>query len=230
MSRITVIIPAFRAGHTLERCLQAIAKQTLAPDEVIVVDDGSDDDSAVIAKRNGARVIQTAHAGASAARNAGAAQARGDLLFFCDADVVLVPAALATLAALLHTHPHASFAYSAFRQWNGQVMGGLPFTRDALMRQNFISTMALVRRSAFPGFDPHLHRFQDWDLWLTMVSRGGVGVGTDQVLFSVLVPGQISRGAWSRLRATWVVRRKHHLPMQLADVWLAFKEWVTGLV
>lgn len=230
MNRISVIIPAYDAAETLGRCLDAIARQTRVPDEVLVVDDGSHDTSAAIAEQRGVRVLRVPHGGASAARNAGARQAGGDLLFFCDADVVLEPQALAKLESLLVAHAQAAFAYSAFRQWQGQVMGGQPFDAEALKRHNYISTMALVRRDVFPGFDTSLLRFQDWDVWLTIAARGGIGVGTPEVFFRVLVPGRISRGALSRLRATRQIRKKHGLAMRTEDFFLTFKEVLTSLI
>ena len=88
---VTVVIPARNAAPTIERCLAALAEQTVSPDEVIVVDDGSTDDTAAIARRLGAQVISQDHSGAGAARNRGAQAARGELLLFTDADCVPVP-------------------------------------------------------------------------------------------------------------------------------------------
>jgi glycosyltransferase involved in cell wall biosynthesis len=83
---ISVVIPAYNAEATLGRCLDALSAQSRPPDEVIVVDDGSTDDTAELAQRYGARVVRQANAGAAAARNAGARAARGELLLFTDAD------------------------------------------------------------------------------------------------------------------------------------------------
>lgn len=85
---ISVIIPAFNASATLGECLGALARQAGPhPDfEVIVVDDGSTDDTAAIALDAGVRVERIAHAGRAAARNHGAQVARGSILLFTDAD------------------------------------------------------------------------------------------------------------------------------------------------
>src|SRR4030095_8536127 len=83
----SVIVPAHDAGSHLPDCLAALRACGPAATEVIVVDDGSTDESAAIAARLGARVVRlTANAGAAAARNRGAAEARGDILLFVDAD------------------------------------------------------------------------------------------------------------------------------------------------
>ena len=88
MCRASVIVPVYNGAATLGGCLRALAQQTLprAWYEVIVVDDGSADESAAIAAREGVCVLRQEHAGAAAARNRGACAARADILLFTDAD------------------------------------------------------------------------------------------------------------------------------------------------
>jgi glycosyltransferase involved in cell wall biosynthesis len=89
-------------------CLAAVKAQTYPAKEVIVVDDGSTDDSVAVAEAAGVRVIRLASNGGSAtARNAGAAEASGDLLFFLDSDVALAPDALAQTVAAFKADPGA---------------------------------------------------------------------------------------------------------------------------
>lgn len=83
---ISVIVPAYNAAATLGRCLAALTEQTLPPEEILVVDDGSSDETVEIARCYDVRVISQANAGPAAARNTGAQAACGDLLFFTDAD------------------------------------------------------------------------------------------------------------------------------------------------
>jgi lipopolysaccharide/colanic/teichoic acid biosynthesis glycosyltransferase/GT2 family glycosyltransferase len=84
---VTVIIPAYNAAATLPACLSALGDQVLPPDELIVVDDGSTDDTAEIARRYGAQVIQsTRRRGPAAARNLGMTHGHGDVVAFTDAD------------------------------------------------------------------------------------------------------------------------------------------------
>lgn len=87
---VSVIVPVYDGAKTLPACLTALRQQTVGPQqyEVIVVDDGSTDGSADIALRLGARVIRQPHRGAAAARNAGIAAARGEIVLFTDADCV----------------------------------------------------------------------------------------------------------------------------------------------
>jgi glycosyltransferase involved in cell wall biosynthesis len=88
---ISVIIPVYNGGQTLPACLEALCRQTHAPGEIIVVDDGSTDDTVALAEQSGVIVLSQAHAGPGAARNRGARAAQGDILLFTDADCAPAP-------------------------------------------------------------------------------------------------------------------------------------------
>ena len=85
---ISVIIPAYNSAETLPACLQALSRQTLPTDEVIVVDDGSQDSTVELAQQAGVKVVAQSHSGPAAARNLGARSARSqaDLILFTDSD------------------------------------------------------------------------------------------------------------------------------------------------
>ncbi|MCX7670705.1 MAG: glycosyltransferase [Anaerolineae bacterium] len=86
--RVTVVVPAFNAAATLPTCLRALAEQDYPHEhyEVIVVDDGSTDETAALARAAGVRVISQPNRGPAAARNAGIAAATGEIIVFTDAD------------------------------------------------------------------------------------------------------------------------------------------------
>ena len=90
---ISVIIPAYNAGDTLGGCLAALEAQSLTRNqyEIIVVDDGSTDRTAEIARRYDVRLVRQPNAGPAAARNRGAQAARGEILLFTDADCEPAP-------------------------------------------------------------------------------------------------------------------------------------------
>jgi glycosyltransferase involved in cell wall biosynthesis len=224
--RISVIIPIHNGAQTLGKTLASLFAQTRLPDEVIVVNDHSTDAfrEAIAPYADRLLVIDAPERGAAAARNFGVQKATGDAFFFCDADLALAPTLLERLSFALAAEPGAAFAYCAFR-WNGKIFAQRPFDAALLRTHNYISTMSLVHRAAFPGFDETLPRFQDWDLWLTITERNGVGVGVPEVLFRVIEEGTMSRrGGLSRLRATALIRKKHQLAWRISDVWLALKE------
>jgi GT2 family glycosyltransferase len=100
---ISVVIPVRNGARTLEACLRAACGAALPNDEVVVVDDGSTDESATIAARHPCRLVRLGNnRGASAARNAGAAAAHGDTLFFTDVDCILGLQTLPRAVTALH--------------------------------------------------------------------------------------------------------------------------------
>jgi glycosyltransferase involved in cell wall biosynthesis len=97
--RVSVVVSAYNEGRHVGRLMDSLHSQTLPAYEVIVVDDGSTDDTAAVAERVGARVIKTSHAGPAAGRNLGARAATGEILAFIDGDMACAPRFLETLTA-----------------------------------------------------------------------------------------------------------------------------------
>ena len=101
---ISVIIPVYNAGKTLETGVGSVLGQSRLPDEILLVDDGSEDDSIAVAERlqsrdSRVRLLRQPHGGASAARNRGLREAAGEWVLFLDADDRLAENALEVLAA-----------------------------------------------------------------------------------------------------------------------------------
>lgn len=86
-----MIIPAFNASRTIALALMSIASQTVGAYEIIVVDDGSTDNTAEICRRKNVKVISTKNQGPGAARNVGVREATGDIVMFLDADDTWMP-------------------------------------------------------------------------------------------------------------------------------------------
>ncbi len=204
---ISVIIPTYQHAGTLARCLDSALAQTLAPGEIIVVDDGSTDRTQDVLKPYLGRItlITQTNQGAQAARNRGWKAAHGDALIFCDADVRMRPDMLEKMQAALERHPEASYAYGAFR-FGWKKFRGVPFEAKRLRQRNFVHTTSLVRAADFPGFDEQVKRLQDWDVWLTMLERGKTGVLVPETLFSVEIDGP------SRIGSSWLPRLAYRLP------------------
>jgi GT2 family glycosyltransferase len=107
---VSVVIPVRNGPKDIADCLAAIARSTRAPTEILVVDDASVDDTAAVALSLGARVLRLPeNVGPAAARNRGAELARGDILFFTDADVRVHPDTIdRAVAALTRTDEFAA--------------------------------------------------------------------------------------------------------------------------
>jgi glycosyltransferase involved in cell wall biosynthesis len=102
---VSVVIPNYNGSGTIGKCLEAAFRSDYKHYEVIVVDDASTDGSREIIRRFPCRLIELEkHSGASRARNAGALQSRGDVLFFTDADCLLLPNTLSLVNSALETN------------------------------------------------------------------------------------------------------------------------------
>lgn len=202
---ITVVVPhqASRDDFFRSQVLPAIGRNQPAQ---LVVLDGPED--------------------ANVKRNEGAAQAREPFLFFCDDDCVLADDCLATMLRVLEENLNATFAYSDFERVVHEGVS-CPFTSgvhqsgswapERLRAYNFVDTASLMRREAFPGFDTEICKFQDWDLWLTILDRGGSGVYIPRTLFALhYIDAGISR-VESHLRWRNLILRKHRIYGK--DVW-----------
>lgn len=113
---ISVIVPVYNGSKFLPRCLGALLGSTFTSFEVIVVDDGSTDDSAEISRKMGASVLSTPRrqSGPAAARNLAAGKARGEILLFVDADVVVRNETLARVAATFTNEPAVSALFGSY--------------------------------------------------------------------------------------------------------------------
>jgi glycosyltransferase involved in cell wall biosynthesis len=139
-------------------------------------------------------LIEDREGGACEKRNAGAARATQRYLLFADDDSILLSGALREMMDALEGDPGASFAYSDTKMilYPGVpypnppgVRRAQPWNIEALKKGNYVETMSLMRRDVFPGFDPGIQRFQDWDLWLTLAAAGHRGVYIPKVLFEL---------------------------------------------
>ncbi|MGB3722931.1 MAG: glycosyltransferase family 2 protein [Pacificimonas sp.] len=112
----SIIIPLYNRAHLIAETLDAVARQTLQPEEIIIIDDGSRDDSKMIAESYSGRlpgltVVAQTNAGPGAARNRAMAMAAGDWLVFLDSDDIPMPDKLANLAAAVDAGPDVDFIH-----------------------------------------------------------------------------------------------------------------------
>jgi len=99
---VSVVVPTYNDSRTIGLCLESVLAQTYQPLEVIVVDDASTDDSAEVAARHPCTLIRAAvNGGPGAARNLGVSHAKGDVIFFVDADMTVYPQGIAQAVRLL---------------------------------------------------------------------------------------------------------------------------------
>jgi len=205
---ISVIIPVYNHAHTLKRTLESIFNQTYRPLEVIVVNDGSTDnfdevvkecllltDGDCIGAGSVLSVISQPNSGAPVARNRGFAVSKGEYVIFWDADTLAHPQMLQKMFAYLQKHEEVSYAYSQFK-FGWKRIKSQHFNSEKLKQINYIDVTSLIRRADFPGFDESLKRFQDWDLWLTMLEKGKTGIFIPEVLYEKVVGSREGISTW----------------------------------
>lgn len=124
--RVSVLIPCYNAGQYLGAALDSVLAQTYPDYEIIVVDDGSEDNTpAVAASYGGVRYVYKPHSGVSAARNLAIANARGEFVAFLDADDLWTPDKLEKQVAYLDSHPDCQLVFTGaqnFFQGSPEIM------------------------------------------------------------------------------------------------------------
>ncbi len=228
---VTVIIPAFRAASTIGRALASVAVQTVKPRCVVVVDDGSPDDTfaatqAWSSRMNGIElvVIQQANSGAGAARNRALAEARTEYVAFLDADDEWFDTKLARSLEYLKSGDYVLVGHDSEEIEGSQITrlecarrfrasAHSPFA--GLYRSGFLDTTTVVARldrvRAAGGFDESLPNAQDFDLWLAMLAPPSARFFVfDEVLSRYYrMPGSIMTHVKRRLQCSLIIAKRH---------------------
>lgn len=190
---ICVVIPAYNSEATLLRALDSVAAQTLAPSEILVVDDASSDTTPSLAKNYrhaGVNVVSMpTNVGASGARNQGIRMASADLVAFLDADDEWLPTKLEKQVQLILANQNSTFCScgSSLISPDGANLGDIyrgqrvttgPEAWKALLKDNYVTTPSVLvwRRHllALGGFNESLKIAEDQDMWIRLAARGGL--------------------------------------------------------
>jgi len=199
---ISIIIPLYNQADKITKCLDSISRQSYQNYEIIVVNDGSKDKPLKVIKeykkifeekQKVFKYFEQENKGAPSARNKGFEESKGGYVIFCDADAILEARALEKMFKKLDKNNKASYVYSSF-VWGKKKFRVGPFDSERLKNEPFIHTMALIRREDFTseGWDESIKKFQDWDLWLTMLEEGKKGEWIDDILFKIKAGGTMS--------------------------------------
>ncbi|MBX3468598.1 MAG: glycosyltransferase [Planctomycetes bacterium] len=214
--RVSIIVPLFDGRRWLQEALESALGQTHAPVEVVVVDDGSTDGGAEVARALGVRVLTQRNAGVAAARNHGLDEARGEWVVFLDQDDRLLPRAVEAGLEALRATPAAGWTVGRLRRIDahGRVRGeeaavGGPLDRLSMLRGQARSggppgrallPRALVRAAG--GFDPRHAPADDYALFLELARRAA-GRWLDEVVLEYRRhDANVSNHAARTLRAT----------------------------
>ena len=229
---VSIVIPDFNHAPYIGEAIQSVLDQTYPLHEIVVVDDGSTDDSREVVARFGNRVryLWQENRGLSAARNTGIRAAQGEYVGLLDADDMYEPEFLSTLVPILEGRPDAAGVYCGYRFVNHQntplpqhetrlIPEGQLF--QALVDGNFLVPEAvLVRRRCYESvgpFDETLSACEDLDMWLRISSRYAV-VGTTGILTRHrILPNSMSSDPNRQARNRLAVMAKHFGPAPAHD-------------
>jgi glycosyltransferase involved in cell wall biosynthesis len=217
---VSVVIPCFNQGKFLAEAIESVLGQTHRT-EVIVVDDGSTDNTSAVAKTYvGVAVIEQSNQGAAVARTNGLGQIRGEFVVFLDADDRLLPEAVATGIESLSVHPDWAFVTGHVRliDIDGSVIDTPPQNHGSgssyieLLRANHIWTPGAVmyRRSVLQrvgGFSTWAGGSADYELNIRIARGFGFGCHHQVVLEYRRHGGNMSTDARYMLQSAVTVRR-----------------------
>lgn len=174
---VSVIIPSYNHAHYLGSAIQTVIDQTYKNTEIIVVDDGSTDNTHELYSRQpNIRYVRVDRVGPSAARNIGVQYSRGDFLVFLDADDLLYPNAIELNLSYFQLYPHSAFvsgAHDRIDDLGNYLPGNAALVKAggnylSLLQGNYIAMEATVlyRRQLFFRFhfDPSVIACEDYDL------------------------------------------------------------------
>jgi glycosyltransferase involved in cell wall biosynthesis len=190
---VSVVVPVYNGARYLAQAIDSVLAQDYRPLELIVVDDGSEDESAAIARGYPAvRLVRQANRGHGAAKNVGIEVCRGELLAFLDADDLWEPQKLRAQVAYLTAHPEcgAVVCRQRIRATEGTCLPAWLVERLARERiagapVAFVPSALMVRRTALNRigtFDPSYRHGNDSD-WFFRARDAGLSVGiVEQVL------------------------------------------------
>lgn len=230
MPEVSVIIPTYNSGRYLTDAVDSVLAQTYKDFEVLVIDDGSTDDTGTVMGRyrSPVRYISQQNGGVSAARNRGIEESRGRYIAFLDADDVWYPQKLERQVAALEEHTDCRACYSAFTVADSDLVPiGMsrdrrrgPALEDLLTRGNSVGTPSsvLCERSLFViagEFDPSLSQCADWDMWIRFAANTNLLYLDEPLVAYRQHPDSMSRSAPLLERDSLLVLKKGYA---LADL------------
>lgn len=249
--RVAVVIPCYEQAQFLPEAVQSACAQTFDDLEIVIVDDGSPDDTALVARRlaerhsdRAVRLLRQENQGLPASRNNAIESTGAELILPLDADDMLDPRFVEACVAALDRHRERSIAYGDFQEFGARdrFVSRPEYDFVSLTSVNGIGVASMFRRRAWEevgGYNERLcskygASYEDWDFWISCGERGHFGVHVPEAVFHYRVrPGSMSATADEQ-------RCKAHLvgchpalysPEQLrwAEGVLAGEPWALGI-
>ena len=224
--RVSAIVTAYNGAAFIADAIESILAQTQPVDEIVVIDDGSIDNTADIAdsyRSRGVRCIRQENRGLPGARNRGIAETIGDFIAFLDCDDSWLPEKNAVEVQYLVEHPEVALVTGHAWWWNpstGQrwmervdVAGRSNIAREILVN-NCVgnASAALLRRRTLEdvgAFDPKQIWAEDWELWMRIMSRAGIGfLDRPVIVYRVVSTSLTHQRTWDRVSGYYQLSRE----------------------
>jgi len=200
---VSVVVPCYNGGRYLDRMMAALDAQTFRDFEIVIVDDGSNDDltaQKLDELQDRARIVHQPNRGASAARNTGAREARGKILFMLDCDDTIEPSFLGETVPALLTAPAGVGMAVAHLMLVGTENGIVPryFNRFDLLFTNTLCPGLVMYKScwlAAGGYDETMRDgYEDWDFSLRLAEAGfhAIEIAKPLYIYQVVGDDQLS--------------------------------------
>src|SRR5579859_227921 len=176
--RAAIIISCYNYGRYLGDAIKSAQAQTRPAAEIIVVDDGSTDESLEVAISHGVRVLQGNHAGTGTAKARGVAASTSECFTVLDADDLLDSTYLEKTVPILQSNTDVALVYTPVTLFGASdgLVPARPYDLAALMGANYIHGSALTRRVAYDQTTGYaaldLPKYEDWHLFLSILQSG----------------------------------------------------------
>jgi len=190
--KISIIIAFYKGEDYIDETLKSVYEQTYKNFEVIVVNDGSDQEKLITLEQNktftNLKIIHQENQGQSSARNNGVKNADGKYLLFLDCDDLLDKTFLEKTLKVLQNNPEIRISYSKakyFEKTNKEWVLQ-PFKTHDFLIENCIPITALFYKEDFDnigGFDTNLNYYEDWDFWIFLIEKGAKVHKINEFLF-----------------------------------------------
>jgi glycosyltransferase involved in cell wall biosynthesis len=231
---VSVVIPSYNSACFVCEAVESVLGQTYRDLDIIVVDDGSNDETAEVLDRFRGRIryVFQPNQGLSAARNRGIREASGELIAFLDADDVWLPEKLEKQLACLAANPRAALVHSDVIFWdqepgdkhrkeNGRSEFDGPCYERFLVNSRVLPSATVIRRECLAKvglFDESLRRVEDYDLWFRLARHYELAYVDEALLLYRIHPSSLSRNHLAmRLGELLVVRRALEADPGLAE-------------
>lgn len=230
---VSLIIPTYNRAHMITAAIRSALAQTRVPDEIVVVDDGSTDNTVEVLEQFAplVRIVRQPNRGRSSARNNGIRNAKGDAVLFLDSDDMLMPRAVEACVAVLERRPEIDVVYGDAElvdvhgnflcKYSDRMTGERPVGNilGELGRRCCLTMVTMVRKTALVGvaFEEGMEFGEDYDFWRQLAARSHFAYVDEPLMRYRIHPGMtVTSNPIKTLDSELEVQRRVHAMPEFA--------------